>query len=633
MKSGTNTLRYLLLVLVLSTYCLKAMALSAGNEVNMKPACIQYQTVVKDLPGTPDTNGVRKNVTPVIILTLVPYQGQIAQLSWTIDPTLPGTFYVERFDATNGWVVVKQLPYDASPVFFYNDTVSFPYCTATNFTYQIRFISAVDNVTSSTEIASLSDLSSPVDVKNLNVSITPNRFPIITWTPVTGDDISGYRIQRFDGNAWPIVTNVPDGTISFIDQSVSDVCDKSYKYVVVTIDRCNIPSAPVYEKQYVQTLKFESSQPGQCDRFSNLSWNSFRNMPGGLGGYKVYRSDGSTTIEVWDTKDTVYVDNFTFKDGLTYTYSAKAYSVDGLYSSSSCLRGWPYNGIILPDTVYITQVSVEADRNIRVGYHLYPDGSVEKLILERSDNGGTTFKAIDSIPSGTGIVPQDYFFIDSTVNVHSQSYYYRLVAIDNCGFRTPSMYTSRSIWLQCATSETQNSLEWNKYEYWMKGVKGYDIYRTLIGDPTDAILLDNVDQNTVTFTDLLSNYDHSKPACYWVEGNENPGNFLNNPISVSNTCCIIKEPILYLPNAFHPDGTNKRFRPVPNPFYVDAQTFKMTIFSRWGQQLYETSDMVNGWDGNVNGQAASAGLYSYIISYKSPENKEYTKRGTVLLIR
>jgi len=67
--------------------------------------------------------------------------------------------------------------------------------------------------------------------------------------------------------------------------------------------------------------------------------------------------------------------------------------------------------------------------------------------------------------------------------------------------------------------------------------------------------------------------------------------------------------------------------------YVDTQSFKMTIFSRWGQQLYETTDINYGWDGTINGQDAPADQYSYVITYKSLEDKEYSKRGTVTLVR
>jgi gliding motility-associated-like protein len=288
----------------------------------------------------------------------------------------------------------------------------------------------------------------------------------------------------------------------------------------------------------------------------------------------------------------------------------------------------------VPDTVDIKLVTVENDSLIRVVYHLYPAGSVQTLILERSDDGGTSFQAIDTLAFSGISVPQDSSFIDTTANVHAQSYHYRLVAIDYCLDPHTSL-TSQSIYLDCYTSETENTLEWNKYEYWQKGVKGYDVYRILTGTPPTILLLDSVDQNTVSFNDPLTSYDNSKAVCYWIEGIENPGNYLNNTFSVSNTCCIIKEPVLYLPNAFRPESINdnNKFRPVPDFLYVDVQSFNMIIFSRWGQQLFETTDIINGWNGTINGQNAPTDQYSYIITYKSLADKEYTKRGTVTLIR
>jgi gliding motility-associated-like protein len=88
-----------------------------------------------------------------------------------------------------------------------------------------------------------------------------------------------------------------------------------------------------------------------------------------------------------------------------------------------------------------------------------------------------------------------------------------------------------------------------------------------------------------------------------------------------------------MPDAFRPGGKNSRFRPKPQPLFVDPQSFKMTILSRWGLQIFETTDMANGWDGLVKGQYAPSGLYAYILNYKSLTGKDYTKRGTVMLVR
>jgi gliding motility-associated-like protein len=86
-----------------------------------------------------------------------------------------------------------------------------------------------------------------------------------------------------------------------------------------------------------------------------------------------------------------------------------------------------------------------------------------------------------------------------------------------------------------------------------------------------------------------------------------------------------------MPNAFNPGGHNRRFRPVSA--FVDATGFSMLIFNQWGQQIFETNDIFNGWDGNVNGEEAPSGVYIYKISYKSSQGDTFETKGLVTLLR
>ena len=65
--------------------------------------------------------------------------------------------------------------------------------------------------------------------------------------------------------------------------------------------------------------------------------------------------------------------------------------------------------------------------------------------------------------------------------------------------------------------------------------------------------------------------------------------------SVSNTFTIIKEPNLFYPTAFTPngDGLNDIF----NVFGQFIITFEMRIFNRWGEMMYVTDDLAKrlGW--------------------------------------
>ncbi|MCF6172140.1 MAG: gliding motility-associated C-terminal domain-containing protein, partial [Bacteroidales bacterium] len=91
----------------------------------------------------------------------------------------------------------------------------------------------------------------------------------------------------------------------------------------------------------------------------------------------------------------------------------------------------------------------------------------------------------------------------------------------------------------------------------------------------------------------------------------------------------------YLPNAFTPngDGLNDIFKAIPKYDYVSK--YQLTIFNRWGQQIFECNDIDCGWDGNYNGKASPNGAYIYKIVYEeiSRPGQSKTLEGTVVLVR
>ncbi len=76
----------------------------------------------------------------------------------------------------------------------------------------------------------------------------------------------------------------------------------------------------------------------------------------------------------------------------------------------------------------------------------------------------------------------------------------------------------------------------------------------------------------------------------------------------------------YIPNAFTPrsNGINDMFTPVGEGFDIDS--YKMTIYDRWGQLLFQTNDITNGWNGNshISGQKVPNGTYMYKIEVREP---------------
>lgn len=93
-------------------------------------------------------------------------------------------------------------------------------------------------------------------------------------------------------------------------------------------------------------------------------------------------------------------------------------------------------------------------------------------------------------------------------------------------------------------------------------------------------------------------------------------------------------PKIFFPTAFSPnnDGENETFRPV-----ADCQvTYYMQIYNKWGQVIFSTETLSEGWDGTYNGQDVPEGKYSYLVFYAGTLNDvsfEETYRGSFNLIR
>lgn len=81
--------------------------------------------------------------------------------------------------------------------------------------------------------------------------------------------------------------------------------------------------------------------------------------------------------------------------------------------------------------------------------------------------------------------------------------------------------------------------------------------------------------------------------------------------------------IYYVPNSFTPDGNqfNAVFLPVFTEGF-DTQNYHFSVFNRWGELVFETTDPLTGWDGSYRGSLAQEGTYTWSILVKIPQNAE-----------
>lgn len=95
---------------------------------------------------------------------------------------------------------------------------------------------------------------------------------------------------------------------------------------------------------------------------------------------------------------------------------------------------------------------------------------------------------------------------------------------------------------------------------------------------------------------------------------------------------VYKGPEIYVPTAFTPNGDGKNDKFTPFPVGIKSYNY-FRVFNRWGQLIFSTTKLNDGWDGKIAGKEQPAGLYVWMVEGITRDKKIITKKGTVTLIR
>jgi len=137
---------------------------------------------------------------------------------------------------------------------------------------------------------------------------------------------------------------------------------------------------------------------------------------------------------------------------------------------------------------------------------------------------------------------------------------------------------------------------------------------------------------------------------FWSDSSSSAVNYVNQAglyfvILISDKGCMsidsiyVKElcaPSFFIPNAFTPNNDTKN-----DVFYVESteelQDFELRIFNRWGEVIFKTNSIYEGWNGQLkSGQHAQEEVYVWLINYRYPTisgSRAGSMNGTVTLLR
>lgn len=123
-------------------------------------------------------------------------------------------------------------------------------------------------------------------------------------------------------------------------------------------------------------------------------------------------------------------------------------------------------------------------------------------------------------------------------------------------------------------------------------------------------------------------YTVARPGIYAMVAYNSCGKSVDS-IDVKYRDCACQ---LYFPTAFTPngDGRNDYFRPV---YRCPIYDYVMSIYNRWGERIFYTTDPQVGWNGRINGTLADVATYVWIVDYKEVLTQfPVHKTGTITLV-
>lgn len=115
---------------------------------------------------------------------------------------------------------------------------------------------------------------------------------------------------------------------------------------------------------------------------------------------------------------------------------------------------------------------------------------------------------------------------------------------------------------------------------------------------------------------------------YWLYAENMCGNHSDSVVAVECQDKCVQLPTAFTPNR---DGRNDSYQAA---CFCPVPSFKLVIFNRNGEMVFQTTDPRRGWNGTFKGQLQPNGVYIYYTEYFDFVLKQnFTEKGTLVLLR
>jgi gliding motility-associated-like protein len=223
---------------------------------------------------------------------------------------------------------------------------------------------------------------------------------------------------------------------------------------------------------------------------------------------------------------------------------------------------------------------------------------------------------------GNNLVPQDTFIAQSTY-VNPGTYHVSLTVTDLSGcsntltlsdfitvFEDPEVHFTTS---PITPTMLNPTLDFNDASY--PNIVGWEWLFDTLGNS-------NYENPSFTFP--------GDSGTYYVTLIVEDGNTCKD--TLTKKIFIRSEIALFLPNSFTPngDGINDSF--TPKGFGISEQAYAFLIFNRWGELVFETNNVLEGWDGTFKDELLPSGVYAWRADFRDLNGKDYRRTGQMNIL-
>jgi gliding motility-associated-like protein len=555
----------------------------------------------------------------------------IPLLEWNLpgtDPTLwlNWTFEIYIEDPPGTWSLITMVPSNLTEYLHYVYN-----CDPEQMNFYIRMVSPsgcefISNEASGT----FEDGVFPFSGILSTISFNANDDVELEWQPSLDPDIAGYIIYDCLDSSFPPYYIDDLNILTYQDLSPTST-DDPVSYKVAAVDVCqNKDTSNCSISMSLNTIEYVD-----CDDGISMEWDPFISPYFTPTHYIIHRafstgSDYSSVVfSSVDTVTTLFYYDETFQYGGYNFYQIESLDTLTGFRSKSNIEGTQVSSYEPPSFFAIESATVIAPDSTEIIVGLSPTAETFRYELQRFSSSTDSWEEIEVKDTNATF---RFSFQDTERATDVFSYRYRVIAINTCGRVVDTTNIGKTILLDAASSQDRlvNTISWSAYEEWENGVDHYNIYRRIGEGPLE--LIDEFSSGSSLFyEDDVSDYiDASGDFIYCIEAIERNDGSREPYSSKSNEVNLTLEPIIWVPNSIVIGGYNPVFYPVIS--FADVASYRLIVFSRWGDLIFQTTTITDGWDGTMGGKFVQEGVYNYYLSVEDGRGRITDKFGFVTVM-